>query len=42
MINKKAELTKGIILRQLGRLGLIRPAAFRQFLIEGLALLEND
>ncbi len=38
MPNKKAELTKGIILRQLGRLGLLRPVAFRPPLAKGLAL----
>jgi hypothetical protein len=34
---QKAE-HEGIILRQLGHLGLLRPAAFRPFLTEGLAL----
>ena len=38
MPNKKAEPTKGIILRQLGRLGLLRPVAFRPLLTKGLAL----
>jgi hypothetical protein len=35
---KKAEHTKGIILRQLGRLGLLRPVAFRPLFAKGLAL----
>jgi hypothetical protein len=35
---QKAEFTKGIILRQLGRLGLLRPVAFRPPLAMGLAL----
>jgi hypothetical protein len=39
--NKKTELTKGIILRQLGRLGLLRSAAFRPPLTKGLALSGN-
>jgi hypothetical protein len=38
MPNKKTEPTKGIILRQLGHLGLLRPAAFRPPLTKGLAL----
>ena len=42
MPNKKAELTKGIILRQLGSLGLLRPVAFRPLLMEGLALSVNN
>jgi hypothetical protein len=36
--NKKAGLTKGIILRQLGRLGFLRPVAFRPLLAKSLAL----
>jgi hypothetical protein len=35
---EKAEQTKGVILRQLGHLDLIRPAAFRPHLATGLAL----
>jgi hypothetical protein len=42
MSNKKPGLTKGIILRQLGSLGLLRPVAFRPLLTEGLALSENN
>jgi hypothetical protein len=41
MLNKKAGLTKGIILRQLGRLGLLRPVTFRPPLAKGLALSRN-
>jgi hypothetical protein len=37
-INKKAEPTEGIILRQLGRLSLLRPVAFRPLLAKSLAL----
>lgn len=37
-VNKKAGHTKGIILRQLGCLGLLRPVTFRPLLTEGLAL----
>jgi hypothetical protein len=37
-LNKKAELTKGFILRQLGHLGILRSAAFRPPLAKGLAL----
>jgi hypothetical protein len=39
--NNKAEHTKGIILRQLGHLDLLRPAAFRPRLTTGLALSGN-
>jgi hypothetical protein len=41
MPNKKAEHTKGIILRQLGRLGRLRPVTFRPPLTKGLALSWN-
>lgn len=39
---KKAEITKGILLRQLGRLGLLRPVAFRPPLAKGLALSKQS
>ena len=41
MPNKKAGLTKGIILRQLGRLGPLRPVAFRPPSREEFSFIEN-
>jgi len=40
--NKKVELTKSIILRQLGHLGLLRPVTVRPHLAKGLALSWNQ
>ena len=38
MMNKKGRTYRRFILRQLGHLGLLRPAAFRPPLAKGLAL----